>query len=151
MQGRRQVRRRCCTLAFSLIAFSLTLTISLILVPFIREGCVKACIILVRLCEQEEIALPDFVLDQAETIEDITVAADISGAELSKTKNACEMIWGCQDIKDAVDLSLKQTNERLQMATNDPFFLNSLDKIFADNYLPSNEDMLLMRRSTSGR
>jgi len=118
--------------------------------PFIRENCTKACVILVRLCEQLEITLPDDVLDHAEAIEEVTNAGDISSEELSKIQNACEAIWACPEIKDAVELSFKQHQERLQLQTNDPYFLNCLDKIFAEDYLPSDEDMLKMRRATSG-
>lgn len=117
----------------------------------ILNNLLGSCVILVNLCEENKLDLPDSVTSAAEGLDVMVLDDEDDTDAVKELHRCCSVIWSCDVIKnDGVALSQKMDSEKDQLDPNAVHFLDSMDRICAPGYIPTDEDILKQRRSTSG-
>ncbi len=112
----------------------------------LEEGCGK----LVKLCLKHNIDLGEDAMTAADVVRGLQLNSSTDRDSVEKLRDASKTLWADEGVKRAYELSILETSVKDQMNPNDAFFLNQVDVICAEGYMPTDEDMLRMRRSTSG-
>jgi len=108
------------------------------------------CVILVNVCEENNIKIADDVSTAAEGLDDMILQDEDDMDKIGEMYTMCSQIWACQEIKKAVKISLQMDSEKDQLDPNAVFFLDNLERLCTKGYAPSDDDILMQRRSTSG-
>lgn len=117
------------------------------LVPVI-QNIVEACQKLVKISLKNGLPLSSATMSSSEVIRSARVSS--GNEDLSSLKVAVKQIWKDPEIQKAFTLSLAESSSKDAVNANDDYFLNKSDEILTAGYVPSDEDILKLRRSTSG-
>ena len=116
-------------------------------VPII-QNIVDACQKLVKISLKHELPLASKTMNESEVIRSTRVNS--AEDDFSALKDAVKIIWADPQIKKAFSLSLGESSSKDAVNANDDFFLSKADKVLTPGYVPTDEDILKLRRSTSG-
>jgi len=117
--------------------------------PGIYENMRDACKKLVGVGLKYELGVSEATIAAGEAIKEYEV--DINDqATIDALKAHIKIIWEDPGIKQSYQKSLTLTTAKETLMPNDVIFLDEMDRLCAPGYLPSDADILNMRRSTSG-
>lgn len=111
---------------------------------------IDACQKLVKICLKNELELPPDVMSAADRIRSLNIQSPQDTESVQALKVAANNIWNNGEIKKAFKLSIIETSSKDAMNANDDYFLGQIDTVCDPAYSPSDNDLLMMRRSTSG-
>ncbi|GMI05931.1 hypothetical protein TrLO_g5623 [Triparma laevis f. longispina] len=116
----------------------------------IYQNMIDACQKLVKICLKNELELPPDVMSAADRIRSLNIQSPQDTESVQALKVAANTIWNNGEIKKAFKLSIIETSSKDAMNANDDYFLGQIDTVCDPAYSPSDNDLLMMRRSTSG-
>ena len=117
------------------------------MVPII-QNILDACQKLIKISLKNELQLLSDTMASSEVIRSFRVNS--ASDDFSALKDAVVVIWSDPSIKKAFSLSLGESSSKDAVNANDDFFISKAATVLAPGYLPSDEDILKLRRSTSG-
>ena len=110
---------------------------------FIRANIIEGMARLVQYVKSKdnEACLPSEHLDEIDELVD----CDPYMEELSKFQSIIKILWNIPDIKDAYTQP-----DQTEVTDNLDYFFNKLDEIASPNYVPTDDDLLRLRKRTIG-
>ena len=115
--------------------------------PAVYKNITDACKKIANLSIKYEITLSDKAMEASEQLKKIK----LSTTDPTLIGQLCKAVWTDPGAMECYDKSLVgETKVKDQLNTNDIYFLDKIDEICIADYNPSDQDLLNMRRSTSG-
>jgi len=115
--------------------------------PAIYKNICDACKKLANLSIKYEIQLSDDAMEASEALKKIKLGS----SDPSQIGKLCSAVWDDPGAKECYKKSMVgESKVKDQLNTNDIWFLDKIAEICKTDYEPSDQDLLNMRRSTSG-